>query len=86
MTEMYDRIRLDWLIRWLREPGRIIPGTAMPEFFSGKSDWQANHEIEHIVHALAAGLAVAVCTGRLGRTPAPGTGDDARRFEVMDLR
>jgi cytochrome c1 len=28
-----DRIKPDWIVRWLRDPQRVAPGTKMPNFF-----------------------------------------------------
>ena len=55
MTEMYDRIRDDWLRRWLRDPARIQPGTAMPAFFSDMPASEAEAKINAIIGTLAAG-------------------------------
>lgn len=55
MTEMNDRIRDEWLARWLRDPARIQPGTAMPAFFSDMPASDAEPKITAIINALAAG-------------------------------
>ena len=55
MTEMNDRIRDEWLARWLRDPARIQPGTAMPAFFSEMPASEAEPKIAAIINALAAG-------------------------------
>jgi cytochrome c2 len=55
LTEMNARIRTDWLQRWLWEPARIQPGTAMPAFFSGLPKEKAEGMIASILHALWAG-------------------------------
>jgi len=74
LIEMYDRCRADWLTRWLRDPGRIIPGTAMPEYFSGGPEGQTEAEIQHIIHALA--------TGKKMPVPA-GLNEDAREYLLL---
>lgn len=65
MTEMHARIRTDWLLRWLREPSRLQPGTAMPAFFSDMPAAQAKVKMDAIVHALAAGKSLPLPEGLL---------------------
>jgi mono/diheme cytochrome c family protein len=55
MTEMSDRIRDEWLARWLRDPARIQPGTAMPAFFGDMPASEGEPKIAAIINALAAG-------------------------------
>lgn len=55
MTEMDARIRPDWLARWLRDPARIQPGTAMPAFFSDMPAADREPKIAALIGALAAG-------------------------------
>jgi len=52
LTEMYARCRADWLRRWLWEPTRLQPGTAMPTFFSGMPAGKADAMIEQVLQAL----------------------------------
>ena len=65
MTEMHARIRTDWLLRWLREPSRLQPGTAMPAFFSDLPAAQAHAKMAALVHALAAGKSLPLPEGLL---------------------
>lgn len=65
MTEMHARVRTDWLLRWLREPSRLQPGTAMPAFFSDMPAAQAKAKMDAIVHALAAGRSLPLPEGLL---------------------
>ncbi|MEN9573541.1 MAG: hypothetical protein RL514_1396 [Verrucomicrobiota bacterium] len=65
MTEMHARIRSDWLLRWLREPSRLQPGTAMPAFFSDMPADQAHAKMAALVHALAVGKALSLPEGLL---------------------
>jgi len=65
MTEMHARVRTDWLLRWLHEPSRLQPGTAMPAFFSDLPAAQAKAKMDAIVHALAAGKALPLPEGLL---------------------
>lgn len=67
MTEMHARIRTDWLLRWLREPSRLQPGTAMPAFFSDMPAAQAHAKLAALVHALAAGKALSLPEGLLDK-------------------
>ena len=65
MTEMHARVRTDWLQRWLRDPGRMLPGTAMPAFFSDMVADQAHAKMDTIARALAAGKALPLPEGLL---------------------
>ncbi|MBI5800942.1 MAG: hypothetical protein HZA92_09505 [Verrucomicrobia bacterium] len=65
MTEMHARIRTDWLLRWLREPSRLQPGTAMPAFFSDMPAAQAHAKMTALVNALAAGKSLPLPEGLL---------------------
>jgi len=33
LTMAKDRLRHDWIVKWLRDPQRLLPGTRMPGFF-----------------------------------------------------
>jgi len=55
LVEMHERIRDDWFERWMHDPGRIIPGTAMPSFFSGMPEAEATAMIELVWAGLSAG-------------------------------
>lgn len=65
MTEMHARVRTDWLRRWLLDPGRMQPGTAMPAFFSDLAREQAHAKVEAIARALAAGKSLPLPEGLL---------------------
>lgn len=65
MTEMHARVRTDWLLRWLHEPSRLQPGTAMPAFFSDMPAAQAKAKMDAIIHALAVGKALSLPEGLL---------------------
>jgi mono/diheme cytochrome c family protein len=65
MTEMHARVRTDWLLRWLHEPSRLQPGTAMPAFFGDMPAAQAKAKMDAIVHALAVGKALSLPEGLL---------------------
>jgi mono/diheme cytochrome c family protein len=67
LTEMHARCRTDWLRRWLWEPSRIQPGTAMPAFFSDLPPARAEGMIASILHALWAGRDMPLPAG-LGDT------------------
>jgi cytochrome c2 len=54
LVEMDARIRSDWMRRWLLDPSRIQPGTAMPAFFSQMSRKEADSMIDPLIRALAA--------------------------------
>ncbi len=55
LTEMAARMGPDWFKRWLRDPGRLQPGTAMPQFFQSKPEAQAEREMDLLWAALSAG-------------------------------
>jgi len=46
LTLMYTRLRSDFFHRWMHEPARIQPGTAMPNFFTDKPRDQADRTID----------------------------------------
>ncbi len=50
MTLMATRLRPDFFNRWLRDPPRIQPGTAMPNFFVGKSEQETASTIDTLWH------------------------------------
>jgi hypothetical protein len=35
MARVHERLRDPWVLSWLRNPGVVYPGTAMPANFSG---------------------------------------------------
>ena len=63
MVEMHDRIRTDWLKRWLRDPSRFVVGTAMPAFFEGATVAEREEKISRIVDALSADVAMPAPEG-----------------------
>jgi len=63
MVQMHDRIRTDWLKRWLRDPGRYVEGTAMPAFFDGVTVAEREEKISRIVDAISAGTAMPTPDG-----------------------
>ncbi len=63
MTEMYARVRADWFRRWLREPGRVISGTAMPAFFLDLGEAEANQKIEALLAAVSKGKDMPIPEG-----------------------
>ncbi|MDB6121136.1 MAG: Cytochrome c [Pedosphaera sp.] len=63
MTEMYARIRTDWLRRWLRDPARIQPGTAMPSFFSDMPEAKGEEMINQLTQVLWAGRNMPIPEG-----------------------
>jgi hypothetical protein len=69
---MSARLRRDWFYRWVREPNRIHPGTAMPTLFFGKPE----SEITPVIDSLWAYVT-------LGRAMQPPPGTDARPSNVL---
>jgi hypothetical protein len=46
LTLMTARLRQDFFVRWMHEPARIQPGTAMPNFFTDKPKAEADLTID----------------------------------------
>ena len=63
MVEMYARMRPDWFKRWLRDPIRIQPGTAMPSFFTTVPDAEAERKMEQMWLCLSAGKDMPMAVG-----------------------
>ena len=57
-TTMADRIRPDWFHRWVRDPQRIQPNTAMPNFFSGKPEVHVQRELSKEAGVRDAGVSL----------------------------
>jgi mono/diheme cytochrome c family protein len=72
ITGMSSRLRREWFYRWVREPNRIHPGTAMPTLFFGKPE----NEISPVIDSLWAYVT-------LGRAMQPPPGTDARPSNVL---
>lgn len=72
LTGIAQRVRPDWFTRWLRDPNRIHPGTAMPTFFMGKSDAESRPQIDAL-WAYAS----------MGRSMLPPPGVDAKPNDVL---
>ena len=71
LVEIYDRARVDWLARWLREPIHVVAGTGMPAFFTGMPIAEREEKISRILAALSAGKSM----------PAPeGLSEDSRAY------
>lgn len=45
LAKVPDRLRPDWIVSWLKDPGRIQPGTRMPANFPEKANENAYPEI-----------------------------------------
>lgn len=74
MVEMQERLRVDWTRRWLRDPSRHVPGTAMPAFFNEMPREQGEQMIDNLIMAISAGQ----------NMPAPlGLVDAASRFMLL---
>jgi mono/diheme cytochrome c family protein len=63
LTEMYARVRADWFRRWLREPGRVISGTAMPAFFLEMPEAEAGQKIEALLATMSKGKDMPIPEG-----------------------
>ncbi|MCF7669120.1 MAG: c-type cytochrome [Verrucomicrobia bacterium] len=63
MTEFYDRLKADWIRRWLHDPPRILPETPMPRFFNELPPAMAETMIDNLRAALWAGDNMPVPTG-----------------------
>ncbi|HWD20381.1 MAG TPA: c-type cytochrome [Verrucomicrobiae bacterium] len=59
LTGIDDRLRTDWVQRWLFEPSRITPGTAMPDMLASKPSWESEKIVHRLLQALAMGPKMA---------------------------
>ncbi|MFN3484823.1 MAG: c-type cytochrome [Planctomycetota bacterium] len=55
MVQMYERLRPEWFRRWMRDPGRLQPGTAMPQYFAGVAEPQVQKVIDALWDVLSLG-------------------------------
>lgn len=55
LTTAVQRLRPEWFVRWLRDPGRLAPGTQMPAFFSGVEPEFSEARIKALWAALSLG-------------------------------
>lgn len=63
LTEMGARLREDWFRRWLRDPGRLQPGTSMPSFFGSVPEAEAERKMDLLWAALRAGKSMPMPEG-----------------------
>jgi mono/diheme cytochrome c family protein len=73
MTQMYERMRPEWFRRWMREPSRIQPGTAMPQFFGSLPDAEVEKKLDLLWTCLSAGKSM----------PLPAGLDEAVSFKLL---
>ncbi len=74
LTGIDERLRTDWVQRWLFEPSRITPGTAMPDFFASKPGWEAEKIVHRLLQALAMGPKMP---------DPPGWHEDPRAYRIV---
>ena len=74
LTTIDDRLRTDWLERWLYEPSRITPGTSMPDFFASKPPQESDKIVRRMLQALAMGPKMP---------DAPGWHQDPRAYLII---
>jgi mono/diheme cytochrome c family protein len=55
LTEIDDEVRTDWSYRFLAQPSRIVHGTVMPDFFTGKPEWMVGRDLNRLLQALSMG-------------------------------
>lgn len=65
LARVHDRIRPEWIARWLRDPAQISPGTAMPNFFAAFSPKETDDKIRSIIAALSLGEKLPSLEGTL---------------------
>lgn len=58
MVTMTERLRNDWFERWLLDPGRIQPGTQMPNFFGALPASEAKKRVGFLWAALRMGTGI----------------------------
>ncbi|HSH95390.1 MAG TPA: c-type cytochrome [Roseimicrobium sp.] len=63
MTELAGRLRRDWMRRWLLDPGRVQPGTAMPSFFSNLPIEEARKQVGFLMDILSLGKGIPIPEG-----------------------
>jgi mono/diheme cytochrome c family protein len=63
LTLMTTRLRHDFFQRWMHEPARIQPGTAMPNFFTDKSREEADLTIDVLWSYASLGIAMPAPKG-----------------------
>ncbi|HEY7114995.1 MAG TPA: c-type cytochrome [Tepidisphaeraceae bacterium] len=63
LTLMYTRLRPDFFRRWMHEPARIQPGTAMPNFFTDKPRQEADHTIDTLWAYASLGISMPAPLG-----------------------
>jgi len=71
MVEMRDRLQGDWTRRWLRDPSRYVPGTAMPSFFVEMPEAQAEEMLAALLQTLGAGRGMPDPAGLAAATSGP---------------
>ena len=74
LTTADDRVRTDWLERWLWQPSRITPGTLMPDFFASKPPQESDKMVRRMMQALAMGPKMA---------DPPGWHQDPREYLIV---
>ncbi|HYG76746.1 MAG TPA: c-type cytochrome [Planctomycetota bacterium] len=67
LTMIASRIRPDWFQRWMRDPARIQPGTAMPQFFTDMPENESHPKIDLLWKTLALGRAMPQPAGLEGQ-------------------
>ena len=70
-----DRLRPDWVLRWIQDPQKIFPGTKMPVLFSRfpQSDFPQyfNGDARQQIQAIRDHLFITVAGGKRSATMAP---------------
>jgi len=69
MTEMASRMRPEWFRRWMRDPVRLQPGTAMPSYLNGKTEAESEALLNGLWAVLAAGRASPLPAGMADKQP-----------------
>ena len=78
-----ERLRYDWYHRWMRNPGRILSGTSMPNYFSGMAPAAANGIINSLWAAMSLGERMPVPAG-FENTGSERRRDQARTRQAAD--
>ena len=63
-----QRLNPNWIVKWLKDPQKVQPGTKMPSFYPGGPDDVLGGKEDLQIQALRDYL---VTLGRIGATPAP---------------
>ncbi len=86
MSTMSRRLRPEWFRRWMREPGRIQAGTAMPAYFGGIPAAKREEIIDVLWTTLGGGDTLPVPIGVASPDAVRGGGDFALSGYLVQVK